>query len=69
VAETPRFGRIAGSQDKAALRLPLDMEQRMLSARLMQGRGLAERHASHEVETIPARFAALAERLIASEVP
>lgn len=85
---------------KPLLLLPLNMEQRMLSARVMQaGAGLAapalsaegmrdklvrlmaepafslaaggfaERHASHEVETIPARFAALAERLIASEVP
>ena len=81
---------------KPLLLLPLNMEQRMLSARVVQaGAGLAapalspegmrdkllrllaepafgvaaksfaERHASHEVETIPARFAALAERLIA----
>ena len=85
---------------KPLLLLPLNMEQRMLSARVMQaGAGLAapalspegmrdkflrlmaepafssaakrfaERHASHEVDTIPARFAALAERLIASEAP
>jgi UDP:flavonoid glycosyltransferase YjiC (YdhE family) len=84
---------------KPLLLLPLNMEQRMLSARVMQmgaglaapalvpegmrekflrlmaepgftaaARGFAERHASHEVESIPTRFAALAERLIASEV-
>jgi UDP-N-acetylglucosamine:LPS N-acetylglucosamine transferase len=85
---------------KPLLLLPLNMEQRMLSARVMQaGAGLAapalapegmqqkfqrlmaepafteaartfaERYASLKVETIPERFAALAERLIASEVP
>lgn len=85
---------------KPLLLLPLNMEQRMLSARVIQaGAGLAapalvpegmrqkfqrlmaepsfteaarvfaERYASLEVETIPERFAALAERLIASEVP
>ena len=85
---------------KPLLLLPLNMEQRMLSARVIQaGAGLAapalapegmrqkfqrlmaesafteaartfaERYASLNVETIPERFAALAERLIASEVP
>ncbi|HEY1773095.1 MAG TPA: glycosyltransferase [Gammaproteobacteria bacterium] len=84
---------------KPLLLLPLNMEQRMLSARVIQaGAGLAapamapegmqqkfqrliaepaftqaarvfaERYASLKVETIPERFAALAERLIASEV-
>lgn len=84
---------------KPLLLLPLNMEQRMISARVMQAgaglaapalgpegmrekflrlmaepaftvaaRGFAERYASHDVETIPARFADLAERLIASEV-
>jgi hypothetical protein len=85
---------------KPLLLLPLNMEQRMISARVIQAgaglaapalapegmrekflrlmaepaftaaaRGFAERYASHDVETIPARFADLAERLIASEVP
>ena len=85
---------------KPLLLLPLNMEQRMLSARVMQaGAGLAapaltpagmrqklrrllaepafteaartfaERYVSLKVETIPERFAALAEGLIASEVP
>lgn len=85
---------------KPLLLLPLNMEQRMLSARVIQAgaglaapalvpegmrqkfqrlmaepsfteaaRAFAERYASLEVETIPERFAALAERLIASEVP
>jgi UDP-N-acetylglucosamine:LPS N-acetylglucosamine transferase len=85
---------------KPLLLLPLNMEQRMISARVMQAgaglaalalapegmrekflrlmaepaftaaaRGFAERYASHQVETIPGRFAELAERLIASEVP
>ncbi|HEY3859707.1 MAG TPA: nucleotide disphospho-sugar-binding domain-containing protein [Gammaproteobacteria bacterium] len=83
---------------KPLLLLPLNMEQRMLSARVMQmGAGLAapalapegmqtkfkrlmaepafttaarvfaERYAGLKVEEIPERFAALAERLIASE--
>jgi len=85
---------------KPLLLLPLNMEQRMLSARVMEigaglaapaltpegmqqkfqrlltepaftvaARAFAERYAGLEVETIPERFAALAERLIASEVP
>jgi hypothetical protein len=85
---------------KPLLLLPLNMEQRMLSTRVVRAgaglaapalgpdgmrekflrlmaepaytaaaRGFAERHASLEVETIPERFADLAERLIASEVP
>ena len=85
---------------KPLLLLPLNMEQRMISARVMQaGAGLAapalapegmrekflrlmaepaftaaartfaERYASHQVETVPGRFAALAERLLKSEVP
>ena len=85
---------------KPLLLLPLNMEQRMLSARVIQAgaglaaaalapegmrqkfqrlvaepsftdaaRAFAERYASLKVETIPERFAVLAERLIASEVP
>lgn len=85
---------------KPLLLLPLNMEQRMLSARVMQAgaglaapalvpegvqqkfqrllaepafteaaRAFAERYVSLKVETIPERFATLAERLIASEVP
>jgi UDP:flavonoid glycosyltransferase YjiC (YdhE family) len=85
---------------KPLLLLPLNMEQRMLSARVMQmgaglaapalapegmqqkfhrlmaepafteaARAFAERYAGLRVEEIPERFAALAERLIASEVP
>jgi UDP:flavonoid glycosyltransferase YjiC (YdhE family) len=85
---------------KPLLLLPLNMEQRMISARVIQAgaglaalalapegmrekflrlmaepaftaaaRGFAERYASHQVETIPGRFAELAERLIAPEVP
>jgi UDP:flavonoid glycosyltransferase YjiC (YdhE family) len=85
---------------KPLLLLPLNMEQRMLSARVMEAgaglaapalapegmrqkfqrltaepafteaaRAFAERYAALKVETIPERFAALAERLIASEVP
>ena len=85
---------------KPLLLLPLNIEQRMLSARVMQAgaglaapalapegmrekfqrllaepaftgaaRAFAERYATLEVETIPERFATLAERLIASEVP
>ena len=85
---------------KPLLLLPLNMEQRMISARVLQAgaglvapalapegmqekflrlmaepafrlaaRSFAERHASHTVETIPGRFAELAERLLKSEVP
>jgi UDP:flavonoid glycosyltransferase YjiC (YdhE family) len=85
---------------KPLLLLPLNMEQRMLSARVIEAgaglaapalapegmrqkfqrlmaepafteaaRAFAERYASLNVETIPERFTALAERLIASEVP
>jgi hypothetical protein len=83
---------------KPLLLLPLNMEQRMLSARVMQmgaglsapalapegmrqkfqrllaepafaekARGFAEHHAGFDVQTVPGRFAALAERLLASE--
>ena len=85
---------------KPLLLLPLNMEQRMLSARVMEAgaglaapalapdgmrqkfqrlmaepaftaaaRGFAERYAGLKVETIPERFATLAEGLLVTEVP
>jgi UDP:flavonoid glycosyltransferase YjiC (YdhE family) len=58
---------------KPLLLLPLNIEQRMLSTRVVEsGAGLAapgfaERYAGLAVEHIPERFAVLVEKLLASE--